>query len=320
MPSSTVKSLAGKAGVSIDKVEGYWNKAKAIVKEKGESGGLKFPKDEDKWGDKQWAYITGMVKNMLGIKDSRVRDSALSPDVNKMAEKLRSDKLYSQYYYRFGRYMRKSINNLEIKHTTEALRFFNDLKVKIDKLSGKGDISGDANKLKKYIDDVIEVCIKDDGVISSEEFEVFFNILYGIYQGMLNYVGKNLNDSERFFYEYFSRVTDGKVTFRKNILDREEPTVTLKGMMALGTRYAICLEQLKRMKDATTSANIASTPGSLGKPKKKKKKKKEDMEQIPLEDIEVLQKEAGNQLLKLLDTIKEFLASGDPSGIDRLIF
>jgi len=56
MPAAVVKSLAKKAGVSVDKAEGLWSKAKAAASAQGH-------KDE-------FDYITGVFKRMLGLKES----------------------------------------------------------------------------------------------------------------------------------------------------------------------------------------------------------------------------------------------------------
>ena len=62
MPSPYIKKVAKEIGKSINDVEKHWAEAKKIASEN-----LGVP--EDKFGDKEYAYTTGIVKNMLGIKE-----------------------------------------------------------------------------------------------------------------------------------------------------------------------------------------------------------------------------------------------------------
>ena len=57
MPISQLKSLAQKAGVSLDKAEKLWKKAVSVAKEQGRS-----PDDEE-----FYAVVVGIVKNMLKL-------------------------------------------------------------------------------------------------------------------------------------------------------------------------------------------------------------------------------------------------------------
>jgi len=59
MPANIVKSLAKKAKKTVDEVEKKWNKAKEIAKKEDQ---------ED-----NYAYITGILKKMLGIKSFNER-------------------------------------------------------------------------------------------------------------------------------------------------------------------------------------------------------------------------------------------------------
>lgn len=56
MPSATLKSMADKANVSIDKAESYWEAAKASAEKK-------FKKSDPRF----WAYVMGIVKRRLGL-------------------------------------------------------------------------------------------------------------------------------------------------------------------------------------------------------------------------------------------------------------
>jgi hypothetical protein len=61
MPQTALKHLAKKAGISMDKAEHYWNKAKGIVKAE-----YKVGEDDSKF----WALTTGIAKKMMGLKES----------------------------------------------------------------------------------------------------------------------------------------------------------------------------------------------------------------------------------------------------------
>lgn len=59
MPSNIIKSFASKSGKSEDEVEKLWNKAKSIANDDG--------RDEN--DDDFYPYVTGILKNMLGIEE-----------------------------------------------------------------------------------------------------------------------------------------------------------------------------------------------------------------------------------------------------------
>jgi hypothetical protein len=56
MPANTVKSFAEKTGKSVAEVEKLWDKAKEVASEAGET--------------ENFAYITGILKKMLGLNES----------------------------------------------------------------------------------------------------------------------------------------------------------------------------------------------------------------------------------------------------------
>jgi hypothetical protein len=59
MPSNYIKSLADKLGKSEEEIENKWKKAKKIAKDEGMDEGT----------DEFYAYVTGIVKKMLGLKE-----------------------------------------------------------------------------------------------------------------------------------------------------------------------------------------------------------------------------------------------------------
>jgi hypothetical protein len=56
MPNAVINSFAEKTGKSVAEVDKLWNKAKEIAKEAGEG--------------ENYAYITGIVKKMLGLNET----------------------------------------------------------------------------------------------------------------------------------------------------------------------------------------------------------------------------------------------------------
>jgi hypothetical protein len=56
MPTPVIKSFAEKTGKSVAEIDKLWNKAKVIAAEEGEG--------------ENYAYITGIVKKMLGLNET----------------------------------------------------------------------------------------------------------------------------------------------------------------------------------------------------------------------------------------------------------
>lgn len=77
MPSNVVKSFADKTGKSVSEVESLWDKAKKSAAEQGHA--------ED------YDYITGILKNMLGLGEMTERKITLE-------NFLKSDKSFDQFY------------------------------------------------------------------------------------------------------------------------------------------------------------------------------------------------------------------------------
>jgi len=69
MPSNVLKSLAKKAGKSMETAERYWDEAKAIVS-----------KQKDKPKNK-WAAVTGIAKKKLGVEGVDLVLAGMSPDL-----------------------------------------------------------------------------------------------------------------------------------------------------------------------------------------------------------------------------------------------
>lgn len=63
MPSPFVKKLSQETGKSEKEIEKLWKKAKEIASEE-------FGKTEDDFGNKEYAFVTGAVKKMLGVDES----------------------------------------------------------------------------------------------------------------------------------------------------------------------------------------------------------------------------------------------------------
>ena len=65
MPLSIVLSFAKQTNKSVEEVEELWNKAKKIAKEQGQ--------------ENNYAYITGILKKMLGLNENVSFFEFLSP-------------------------------------------------------------------------------------------------------------------------------------------------------------------------------------------------------------------------------------------------
>ncbi len=63
MPENIVKSFAKKSGKSEDEVKKLEDK---FIKQAEEQ----FKKKKDKFGDKEWEYVTGTLKKALKIKEA----------------------------------------------------------------------------------------------------------------------------------------------------------------------------------------------------------------------------------------------------------
>jgi hypothetical protein len=77
MPAPQIKKLAAKAGHSDAKAEELWKKAKEQAKGKKLKDGTTIGSSEKQWGDNEWAYVTGIFKRMLGLKESLTEDGII---------------------------------------------------------------------------------------------------------------------------------------------------------------------------------------------------------------------------------------------------
>ena len=66
MPVKSLEVIAKKSGLSIDKVEKYWDKAKKIAKEK-------FKETDDAF----WPYVMGILKRMAGVSEMKAAERLL---------------------------------------------------------------------------------------------------------------------------------------------------------------------------------------------------------------------------------------------------
>lgn len=73
MPAPSIKALATRAGKSEAEGERLWKKAKEAAKGSKLKGGTTIGSSESAWGNAEWAYVTGVFKKMLGLKESDKR-------------------------------------------------------------------------------------------------------------------------------------------------------------------------------------------------------------------------------------------------------
>lgn len=59
MPTPFLKKLSEDKGISMEKLEGWWDEAKSQASDR-------FNKPVSEFTDKQWAYVTGIVKRRAG--------------------------------------------------------------------------------------------------------------------------------------------------------------------------------------------------------------------------------------------------------------
>lgn len=67
MPNNIVKGLADKSNKSVKEVEKLWDEAKNIAEQE-------LGKKEKDFNDRDWKYVTGILKNMLDIEESYTVD------------------------------------------------------------------------------------------------------------------------------------------------------------------------------------------------------------------------------------------------------
>ena len=65
MPSGFVRKISKETGKSVREIEKLWGRAREIASEE-------FGKNPDDFGAKEYAYMTGIVKNMLGLDEERI--------------------------------------------------------------------------------------------------------------------------------------------------------------------------------------------------------------------------------------------------------
>lgn len=85
MPNNIINTFASKSGKSKKEVEKLWNDAKEIASEE-------LGKSEKDFSDKEWAYTTGILKKMLKIKESIMKNKQ-----KKVKSFLESTKPFKEY-------------------------------------------------------------------------------------------------------------------------------------------------------------------------------------------------------------------------------
>ena len=75
MPTPFLKKLSEEKGISINKLEGWWDEAKSQASDK-------FNKPVSEFTGKQWAYVTGIVKRRAGdMSMNRLETHSLGSDI-----------------------------------------------------------------------------------------------------------------------------------------------------------------------------------------------------------------------------------------------
>lgn len=87
MPNSIVTALAKESGKSVKAVEKLWKKAKEITADS-------FGKTESEFTDRDWSYVTGVLKNMLGLEETVKKKKK----VDLVESFISSEKSFDEFY------------------------------------------------------------------------------------------------------------------------------------------------------------------------------------------------------------------------------
>lgn len=201
------------------------------------------------------AVLDFIDKNTTLTKESKmdcmrflVRDQFMSSELTEEQRTFFNDivnsELFSSYYSNWGKYRRAATKELNVKGTFETVSYFNRLANDVETLIAArpnvpDKIKEDAQKLKELINQTVSILIANDGIISTEEFDSFFGMLYGIYEGMLSLIGRvERGGADAQFLLFFRDRTKDKA-FREAILNPKDKFDVIKGMFSLGTHLAI---------------------------------------------------------------------------------
>lgn len=171
------------------------------------------------------------------------QQEGLAPKVKSFLTEITQSDLFEKYYSNWGKYRRAATKEIHINNTFESISYFNKLILDLEKLAAVRDLKeilkNDIIRLQDLIRKTTQVLVQDDAIISTEEFDTFFGILYGIYEGIESAIGKIAlaNVSEEFLLMFRDKTKDK--AFRKTILESTDQLEILKGLFSLGTHLVI---------------------------------------------------------------------------------
>lgn len=96
MPTAYLKNLHDTTGIALDKLEEYWAKAKSIAKKNG-----------DAVGERYWAYVTRIFKNLVGVCHESVSKESFPQWWREMDREAQKKYLNEHPNSKFARKLRK---------------------------------------------------------------------------------------------------------------------------------------------------------------------------------------------------------------------
>jgi DNA-directed RNA polymerase subunit H (RpoH/RPB5) len=133
MPTPQIKSFAQKAGKSVSKVERLWDRAVELAKDNGW-------KESD---DKFYAYVTGILKKMLSIKENLVEELEILLNEDK------GDKVLDQCKETLDDLNKVNPSDSKAKH--DKNNFVGVLGMLIELSAKKGKLSQPVDKVKELL-------------------------------------------------------------------------------------------------------------------------------------------------------------------------
>ena len=163
MPAPNLKSFAKEVGISMSKAEEYWKKAKDIAEEE-------FGKNEKDFGDREWSYVMGVVKNMMGIKESKLKEMSTQEILSYYVHTILQSKLKSSGNYGI---------HISFKDGSSLIIHLSPDKRKIVDINDTLGYTGAAAIFKKQVTDrdipyMLKMAGKPLGEEKMKEKEIFF--------------------------------------------------------------------------------------------------------------------------------------------------
>lgn len=126
MPNNIIKSFAKQSRKSEKEVEKLWKDAIKISEEE-------LGKKEKSFGDREWSYVTGILKSMLGIKESFVDLPGVNIELLSFSEDIKGNKtLILKPYSNKKAFMIKETKYIKLKNYSSLLEIEKDIECQKD--------------------------------------------------------------------------------------------------------------------------------------------------------------------------------------------